>query len=116
MLLDRGFLISSGVVWTEDCLYYVSAELELMRYRLSDGENVSLGKIQFIPQATKDGRYDQSRDGISLLFDEHSGVLSAQSRNRGTTLKIWQIALPQTEFENVISITAPVCAILPQYM
>lgn len=64
----------------------------------------------------KDGRYDQSRDGISLLFDEHSGVLSAQSRNRGTTLKIWQIALPQTEFENVISITAPVCAILPQYM
>lgn len=87
-----------------------------MRYRLSDGENVSLGKIQFIPQATEDGRYDQRRDGISLLFDEHFGVLSAQSRNRGTTLKIWQIALPQTEFENVISITAPVCAILPQYM
>ena len=66
---DSGNLISSGVVWAEDCLYYVSAELELISYRLSDRESVSLGSIQFIPQATADRHYDQSRDGISLLFD-----------------------------------------------
>ena len=98
---DSGNLISSGVVWAEDCLYYVSAELELISYRLSDRESVSLGSIQFIPQATADRHYDQSRDGISLLFDTHSGVLSAQSRNRGTDLGTWQIALPQMEFEDV---------------
>lgn len=98
---DSGNLISSGVVWAEDCLYYVSTELELISYRLSDRESVSLGRIQFIPQATADRHYDQSRDGISLLFDTHSGVLSAQSRNRGTDLGTWQIALPQMEFEDV---------------
>ncbi|MDE6455734.1 MAG: S-layer homology domain-containing protein, partial [Dysosmobacter sp.] len=98
---DSGNLISSGVVWAEDCLYYVSTELELISYRLSDRESVSLGRIQFIPQSTADRHYDQSRDGISLLFDTHSGVLSAQSRNRGTDLGTWQIALPKMEFEDV---------------
>lgn len=98
---DTGNLISSGVVWTEDSLYYISADLELMRYHLSDGEHASLGRIPFSPQATADGRYDESIDGISLLFDTHSGVLSAQSRNRGTPLKTWQVAPPQMDFEDV---------------
>lgn len=98
---DDGNLISSGVVWAEGCLYYVSAEWELMRYRLSDGESVSLGAIPFTPQDTVDGRYDESLDGISLLFDARSGVLTAQSRNRRTELKTWQIAPPQMEFEDV---------------
>lgn len=99
--LDGGYRISSGMVWTEGCFYYVSSDLELMRYRLSDGESVSLGGIPFTPQATVDGCYGKSLDGISLLFDEHSGVLSAQSRNRRTDLKTWQIALPKMEFEDV---------------
>lgn len=98
---DSSNLISSGVVWVEDCLYYVSAELELIRYRLSDGESVSLGRIQFTPQDTVDGRYKEDCDGISLLFDARSGVLSAQSRNRRTDLETWQIAPPQMEFEDV---------------
>ena len=98
---DSGNLISSGVVWTEDCLYYVSSELELMCYHLSDRKSVSLDRIPFTPQATTDGRYDQSRDGISLLFNAQSGVLSAQSRNQRAVLKTWQIAPPQMEFEDV---------------
>ncbi len=98
---DSGNLISSGVVWTEDCLYYVSSELELICYHLSDRKSVSLDRIPFTPQATTDGRYDQSRDGISLLFNAQSGVLSAQSRNQRTELKAWQIAPPQMEFEDV---------------
>lgn len=100
---DSGYRISSGMVWAEDCLYYVSSDLELMRYRLSDGESVSLGGIPFAPQATVDGRYDERYDGVSLLFDAHSGVLSAKSRSRRTELKTWQIAMPQIEFEDVTS-------------
>lgn len=98
---DNGYRISGGMVWVDDCLYYVSKELELMCYRLSDGESISLGDIPFTPQATEDGHYDESYDGVSLLFDEHSGILSAQSRNRRTNLKTWQIALPQIEFEDI---------------
>ncbi|MDE7324865.1 MAG: hypothetical protein K2N63_01065 [Lachnospiraceae bacterium] len=90
-----GYRISGGVVWAEGCLYYVSMELELMRYRLSDGESISLGSIPFIPQDTKDQSFDKRYDGVSLLFDAHSGVLSAQSRNQGIELKTWQIAQPQ---------------------
>ncbi len=96
-----GYRISGGVVWAEDSLYYVSAKLELMCYRLSDGESVSLGSIPFMPQATKDQYYDKNYDGVSLLFDKHSGVLSALSRNRKITLKTWQIALPQMDFEDI---------------
>lgn len=91
VILDNGNLISSGVVWAGDCLFYVSADLELIRYRLSDGESTSLGRIHFNPQDTVDGRYKEERDGISLLLNEQSGVLSAQSRNRGTALKSWKI-------------------------
>ncbi len=40
-------------------------------------------------------------DGVSLLFDEHSGVLSALSRNRKITLKTWQISLPPMDFEDI---------------
>jgi len=72
-----------------------------MCYHLSDRKSVSLDRIPFTPQATTDGRYDQSRDGISLLFNAQSGVLSAQSRNQRTELKAWQIAPPQMEFEDV---------------
>lgn len=89
----NGNRISSGVVWVEDCLYYVNMELELMRYCLSDGESVSLGSNPFIPQATEDGYFNKNYDGISLLFDRDAGVLSAQSRNRKTVLKTWQIIL-----------------------
>lgn len=96
-----GYRISGGVVWAEDSLYYVSAKLELMCYRLSDGESISQGSIPFTPQATKDQYYDKNYDGVSLLFDEHSGVLSALSRNRKITLKTWQIALPQMDFEDI---------------
>lgn len=91
----NGYRISSGMVWVEDCLYYVNVDLELMRYRLSDGESVSLGDIPFTPQATADQHFDQRYDGVSLVFDAHSGVLSARSRNRGTDLKTWQITQPQ---------------------
>lgn len=98
VLLDGGYRISSGMVWAEDCLYYVSSGLELMRYRLSDGKSVSLGSIPFTPQGTEDQKYDKSFDGVSLLFDARSGVLSARSRSRGTNLKTWQIALPQMGF------------------
>lgn len=96
-----GYRISGGMVWAEGCLYYVSSDLELMRYRLSDDESVSLGSIPFAPQATEDGHYDEKYDGVSLLFDARSGVLSAQSRSRGTDLKTWQIASPRIEFDDV---------------
>lgn len=100
---ENGYRISGGVVWAEDCLYYVDKALELTRYRLSDGESVSLGVVPFTPQATEDQYFDESYDGISLLFDERSGVLSAQSRARKTTLKTWRIAQPKIKFEDVTS-------------
>lgn len=98
VLGDGRNLISSGVVWTEDDLYYVSAEFNLMRCRLSDGESVSLGRIRFTPQDTLDGEYKADRDGISLLFDAQTGVLSAQTRNQKTALGTWTIAAPQMAF------------------
>jgi len=96
-----GNRICGGAVWAEGCLYYVSADLELMRFRLSDGESVSLGGIPFTPQATEDGRYEEKYDGIGLLYDEDSGVLSARSRCRREELRTWQITAPRVDFEDV---------------
>lgn len=68
---------------------------------LSCGETVSLGSIPFTPQATADQKYDKRYDGVSLLFDARSGLLSARSRNQGTELNAWQIASPQITFSDV---------------
>lgn len=96
-----GNRICGGAVWVEGCLYYVSADLELMCYRLSDGETVSLGEIPFTPQATEDGRFDAEYDGISLVFDEDCGVLFARSRSRGEELRAWQITAFYVVFEDI---------------
>ena len=97
----NGQRVSGGMIWAEDCLYYISPEFKLMRYRLSNGERASLGEIPFVPQPTEDQRFGSEYDGIGLLFDEDSGVLTALSRTRGMELKRRQIAAPQIRFEDV---------------
>jgi len=97
----KGSRICGGAVWAEGCLYYVSADLELMRFRPSDGESVSLGGIPFTPKAAEDGRYGAEYDGIGLLYDDASGVLSARSICGREELKTWQITAPPVVFEDV---------------
>ncbi len=76
----------TGIVWANNCLYYVNANNELMCYDIVNKQNIFVGKIPFFARASQDGYYTEQLDGIGLQYDKQSNMVVAFSNTNRNEL------------------------------
>jgi len=86
--------MQSGVVWGEDCFWYVNMDKELICYSLPDGQSSVLSTVPSTPQSPPGTASQEDNDGVSLYLDEGSGQLVAESSAQRVELARFAVRPP----------------------